>query len=158
MSTVNPVPESLSRISPYLTIDGAAEAMEFYKKAFDAEELMRMPMPNGKLMHGCMRIFEATVMMSDENEAAGVVGPKKLGGSTVAMHVFVEDVDKSFQQAIDAGATVAMPVADMFWGDRFGCLEDPFGHRWSLATHKKDLSPEEMMAAVNQAIAEDCGV
>lgn len=157
MGDVNPIPESLSRISPYLTIDGAAEAMEFYKKAFDAEEMMRMPMPNGKLMHGCMRIFGATVMMSDENEAAEVFGPKRLGGSTVAMHAFVEDVDKSFQQAIDAGATVVMPVGDMFWGDRFGCLEDPFGHRWSLATHVKDLSPEEMIAAAAAAMPEGCG-
>jgi uncharacterized glyoxalase superfamily protein PhnB len=127
-----------------LTCAGAADAIAFYKRAFSAVELARLPGPDGKLMHGAVRIGDSTLMLVDENPQWGALGPKALKGSPVTIHLYVEDVDAAVAQAVAAGAKITMPVADMFWGDRYGQLEDPFGHRWSVATHKRDLSPEEM--------------
>jgi PhnB protein len=146
------VPEGFGTVTPHLVVEGAADALDFYKRAFGAEELVRMPMPDGqRLMHAAIKIGESMLMLVDAFEEWGVKGPKSLGGSPVTIHLFVPDVDAAFQRAVDAGCTVAMPVADQFWGDRYGKLKDPFGHDWSLATHLRQLSPAEMHAAMKQA-------
>lgn len=147
---VEPVPKHMHSITPHLVCDGAAEAIEFYKKAFNAVETARMQTPDGKIMHAAVRIGDSTVMLVDEFPDYGSVGPKKLNGSPVTMHVYVPDVDRVFAQAVAAGATVRMPLEDQFWGDRYGQVVDPFGHNWSIATHVKDLTQEEMMAAMNE--------
>jgi PhnB protein len=123
-------------LSPHLVCGGAAEAIEFYKKAFGAAEVMRLPGPGGKLMHASVTINGATVLLVDEMPEYGVLGPVKIGGTAVTLHLVVPDVDAAFARAIDAGATETMAVADQFWGDRYGVLKDPFGHSWSLATPK----------------------
>ena len=147
---VEPVPKHMHSITPHLVCDGAAEAIEFYKKAFDAVEGGRMQTPDGKIMHAEVRIGDSTVMLVDEFPDYGSVGPKKLNGSAVTNHLYVPDVDRVFAQAVAAGATVRMPLEDQFWGDRYGQVVDPFGHNWSIATHVKDLTQEEMMAAMNE--------
>jgi PhnB protein len=140
-----PVPEGYHTITPSLVIRGAAEAIEFYKKALGAEELMRMPSPDGKISHAELKIGDSIIFVSDEFPNMGVSkSPQTLGGCTSTLHLYVADVDASFNQAIDAGGKVSMPVADMFWGDRFGSFTDPFGHHWGILTHKEDLSAEEM--------------
>jgi PhnB protein len=140
-----PVPEGYHTITPSLVVRGAADAIEFYKKAFGAEELMRMPSPDGKISHAELKIGDSIVFVSDEFPNMGVSkSPQTLGGCTGTLHLYVPDVDVSFQQAIDAGGKVSMPVADMFWGDRFGSFTDPFGHHWGMLTHKEDLSAEDM--------------
>jgi uncharacterized glyoxalase superfamily protein PhnB len=131
-------------LTPHLVCDGAAAAIEFYKAAFGAVELSRLPGPQGKVMHAAIRIGDSTLMLNDEAPEWGALGPKTLKGSPVTIHLYVENVDATFAQAVAAGAKVTMPVADMFWGDRYGILEDPCGHRWSVATHTRDLSPEEI--------------
>jgi len=143
-------------ITPHLICDGAADAIEFYKKAFGAEEMMRLPGPNGRLMHGSVRIGDSMVMLVDEVPEWGTLGPKALKGSPVTIHLMVDDVDAIFAQAVDAGATVKMPVADMFWGDRYGLVVDPFGHVWSIATHVRDMTPDEIAAAGREAMAQGC--
>ena len=143
-------------ITPHLICDGAADAIEFYKKAFGAEEMMRLPGPNGRLMHGSVRIGDSMVMLVDEVPEWGTLGPKALKGSPVTIHLMVDDVDAIFAQAVDAGATVKMPVADMFWGDRYGLVVDPFGHVWSIATHVRDMTPDEIAAAGREAMAKGC--
>ncbi len=145
-------PEGMSTLSPHLVCDGAAAAIEFYKKAFDAVEIMRLPGDNGKLMHASVRINGASVMLVDEAPAHGMLGPKALKGTPVSMHLIVADVDKSFAKAVHAGATAVMPPADMFWGDRYGMIEDPFGHRWSLATPKQNLTQDQVAAAARAAM------
>jgi uncharacterized glyoxalase superfamily protein PhnB len=137
-------------LTPHLVCAGAAEAIEFYKRAFDAVELGRIPAPDGKLMHAMVRIGDSTLMLVDEFPQYGSVGPKALKGSPVTIHLYVEDVDATVKQAESAGAKVTMPVADMFWGDRYGRVEDPFGHQWSVATHTRDVTPEEMKQAMGQ--------
>jgi len=128
-----------------MTVLGAAYAIEFYKKAFGAEELGRMPMPDGRLVHAEIRIGDSVVMLSDEfPEWGGKGGPLSLGGTAVGLHLYFEDVNSAWQRAIDAGAKVTMPLADAFWGDRYGKLVDPFGHEWSMAQHVEDVSLEEM--------------
>ena len=122
----------------------AAEAIDFYKRAFNAVEQARLPGPDGKLMHAAVKIGDSTLMLVDENPQWGSLGPKALKGSPVTIHLYVPDVDATVAQAVAAGAKVTMPVADMFWGDRYGQLEDPFGHRWSVATHTRDLTSEEI--------------
>ena len=146
---VKPIPDGMRTVTPHLVCAGAAEAIEFYRKAFGAEEVMRLPGPDGKLMHAQIRIGDSAILLVDEMPEWGAVGPKMLKGSPVTIHLFVEDADAFFKTATDAGATVKMPLADMFWGDRYGVLEDPFGHLWSVATHIQDLSPEEIMKAVS---------
>jgi uncharacterized glyoxalase superfamily protein PhnB len=141
---VKPIPDGMHSLTPHLICAGAAEAIEFYVKAFNAVELTRLLGPQGKLMHAIIRIGDSALMLVDENPQWGLLGPKALKGSPVAIHLFVEDVDAAVAQAVAAGAKITMPIADMFWGDRYGQLVDPFGHRWSVATHTRDLSPEEM--------------
>ena len=144
MSKVSPVPDGMHTVTPHLVCAGAAEAIEFYKKAFDAVELMRLPGLEGRLMHACVRIGDSHVMLVDEMPEWGSFGPKSLKGSPVTIHLFVENVDVVVASAVNAGAKVTMPVADMFWGDRYGKVEDPFGHYWSVATHMRDLSPQDI--------------
>ena len=149
-SAVKPIPEGMHSLTPHLVCAGAAEAIEFYKRAFDAVELGRIPAPDGKLMHAMVRIGDSTLMLVDEFPQYGSVGPKALKGSPVTIHLYVEDVDATVKQAESAGAKVTMPVVDMFWGDRYGRVEDPFGHQWSVATHTRDVTPEEMKQAMGQ--------
>ncbi|MBR8653058.1 VOC family protein [Achromobacter sp. Marseille-Q0513] len=138
------IPPGMHTLTPHLVCEGASDAIAFYKKAFNAEELARLPGADGKLMHAMLRIGDSTVMLCDDFPQWGSLGPKALKGSPVYLHLYVKDVDAAMKQAVDAGAQVTMPVADMFWGDRYGQLVDPFGHRWSMATHKLDLTPEEI--------------
>jgi len=146
---VNAIPHGMHSVTPHLICAGAANAIDFYKKAFNATELTRLPGPNGKLMHGSIRIGDSTVMLSDEFPEMGGLGPKSLKGSPVTIHLYVADVDAFAARAAAAGAKVIMPVADMFWGDRYGQLEDPFGHKWSVATHVRDVTPEDMQKAMS---------
>ncbi|MDR5805380.1 VOC family protein [Caballeronia sp. LZ001] len=150
MSTpaVNPIPPGMRSLTPHLTCAGAAEAIDFYVRAFNAVELGRLPGPDGKLMHAMVKIGDSVLMLVDENPTFGMLGPKAIKGSPVTIHLYVEDVDATFTQAINAGAEVTMPVAQMFWGDRYGRLVDPFGHQWSLASHVRDVSPEDMQKAM----------
>lgn len=145
--STNPVPEGMHTVTPHLVCAGAAEAIEFYKKAFGAEELNRLPGPDGKLMHAAIRIGDSTVMLVDENPEWGSISPVTLKGSPVTLHLYVADVDAAWERALAAGAIGTMAPADMFWGDRFAALSDPFGHSWSLATHVRDVTDEEMMQA-----------
>ncbi len=143
-SAVKPIPDGMHSLTPHLVCAGAAEAIDFYKKAFDAVELMRLPDPQGRLMHAMLRIGDSPLMLVDAFPEWGSVDPKALKGSPVTIHLQVEDVDAVYTQAVAAGARPTMPVADMFWGDRYGVLEDPFGHKWSVATHVRDLSHAEV--------------
>lgn len=149
--SVPPIPPGFRTVTPYLVCAGAAAAIEFYKKAFGATELMRVPTPEGRLMYAAVRIGDSTVMLNDEFPEMGSLGPKARGGASVTIHLFVEDADAAFARAVAAGATVLMPLADMFWGDRFGLVEDPFGHSWSIATHQKEMTAEEITAAAQGA-------
>jgi len=146
---VKPIPDGMHSVTPHLICAGAADAIDFYKKAFNAIELSRLPGQSGKLLHGSIRIGDSTVMLSDEFPEMGGLGPKSLKGSPVTIHLYVEDVDAFAARAIAAGAKVTMPVADMFWGGRYGQFEDPFGHRWSIATHVRDVQPEDMQKAMS---------
>jgi len=150
---VRPIPEGYHSISPSLTIDGAADAIEFYKRAFGATERMRMSMPDGKIAHAELDIGDSVLMLNDALPQTSLKSPKQLGGSTVSVFLYVDDVDSVVQDAIDAGATVTMPVEDQFWGDRFGSVSDPFGHHWAIATHKEDLTPEEIAERGREAMA-----
>lgn len=143
-SAVKPIPEGMHSLTPHLVCAGAAGAIDFYGKAFGAVEQVRLPGPDGKLMHASVRIGDSLLMLVDESPQCGMLGPKALKGSPVTVHLYVDDVDATVARAVAAGARITMPVADMFWGDRYGQLEDPFGHRWSVATHTRDLSPEEI--------------
>jgi uncharacterized glyoxalase superfamily protein PhnB len=147
---VDAIPEGMHSVTPHLVCEGAADAIEFYKKAFNAVETARMPGPNNKLMHAAVKIGDSTVMLADDFPDYGGLGPKALKGSPVTLHLYVKDADAIFAQAVAAGATVKMPIADMFWGDRYGQVTDPFGHHWSIATHIKDMTPEEMNEAMKQ--------
>ena len=148
MSNVKPIPDDMPALTPHLVCAGAAQAIEFYKAAFDAVETGRLPGPDGRLMHASVRIRDSWLFLVDEMPEWGSLGPKSLKGSPVTIHLYVEDVDATVAQAVAAGAKVTMPVADQFWGDRYGQLEDPFGHRWSVASHVRDVSPEEMREAM----------
>ncbi|HWW71738.1 MAG TPA: VOC family protein [Duganella sp.] len=153
---VEAVPKDMHTVTPHLVCDGAAAAIEFYKKAFNAVEAARMQTPDGKIMHAMVRIGDSNVMLVDEFPDYGSVGPKKLNGSPVTLHVYVPNVDQVFAQAVAAGATVKMPLENQFWGDRYGQVTDPFGHHWSLATHVKDMTPEEMQQAM-ASMKPECG-
>jgi uncharacterized glyoxalase superfamily protein PhnB len=150
MPQVKAVPDDMHVVTPHLICAGAADAIEFYKKAFNAVEGGRLPGPKGRLMHAMIRINGSAVMLVDEMPEWGAFGPKSLKGSPVTIHLYVEDVDAVVKQAVAAGAKITMPVDDMFWGDRYGKLEDPFGHHWSVATHKRDVTPEEMKEAMQK--------
>jgi len=142
---VRAVPEGCHTVTPYLTVRGADRAIEFYKRAFGAKEQMRMPGPGGNgIMHAELKIGDSRVFLSDEFPDMGCRSPQSLGGTASSLHLYVKDVDAAFKKAVAAGAQVKMPVADMFWGDRYGKLIDPFGHEWGIATHKEDLTPQEI--------------
>jgi len=145
---VHYISEGFHSVTPYLYIDGAAAAIEFYKRAFGATEIMRMPGAGGKIGHAEIRIGDSIVMLADESEQMKAYSPKHYGGVSASFMVYVENVDKVFQQAVDAGGAVWRPLADQFYGDRTGGVEDPFGHHWYLATHIKDVSQEEMKQAM----------
>jgi PhnB protein len=151
---VPPIPAGYHTATPYLTVRGAANAIDFYKKAFGAQEIMRMPAPGGALGHAEIRIGDSVVMLSDEFPGAATKPPSALGGTTGYVFLYVPDVDRTFAQAVAAGARVTMPLADMFWGDRFGTLLDPFGHAWGLATHKEDVPPKEMAKRAQAAMSQ----
>ena len=144
MSTVKPVPDGYHTVTPHLVVRDAAKAIDFYAAAFGAEELYRMPGPDGAVMHAELMIGDSRVMLGEEAPQMGALSPQTIGGSPVSLLLYVKDVDASFTRAGGAGCTIQMPPTDMFWGDRYGKLVDPFGHKWSLATHKEDVSPEEM--------------
>lgn len=148
-----PIPAGMHSVTPHLVCAGAADAIEFYKKAFNAVETARLPGPDGKLMHAAVRIGDSMVMLTDESPDWGCFGPRSLKGSPVTIHLYVDDVDAVVDQAVKAGGKIIMPVEDMFWGDRYGKLEDPFGHHWSVATHLREVTPEEM----KEAMAQMCG-
>ena len=141
---VKAIPEGYYSLTPYLVVKGAAEAIEFYTKAFGATEMMRMPGPGGKIMHAELKIGNSVLMLSDENPERGYLSPASRGGNTSSVMFYTDDVDAAFRKAIAAGAKETTPVTDMFWGDRMGNLKDPAGHQWAIATHKEDVTPEEM--------------
>jgi uncharacterized glyoxalase superfamily protein PhnB len=144
-SRIKPIPSGFHTLTPHLIVKGASKAIEFYKKAFGAEEIGRMPGPDGKsIMHADLKIGDSHVFLADEFPEMDCRAPETVGGTPVTIHMYVEDVDAAFGKAVAAGAHVKMPLSDMFWGDRYGVLADPFGHAWSLATHKEDLTPEEI--------------
>jgi PhnB protein len=141
---VRPIPEGYHSVTPYLCVKGGADAIEFYKRALGAKEVMRMGAPDGKIGHAELQIGDSRVMLADEFPEMGFLSPQSVGGAPVMMHLYVEDVDSTVSRATEAGAKVTRPVADQFYGDRGGQIEDPFGHKWYVSTHKEDLSPEEI--------------
>jgi len=143
-SRAKPVPQGYHTATPYLIVKGAASAIEFYKKAFGATELGRHAGPGGRIMHAEIKIGDSPIMIADESPEMGARSPQSLGGSPVSIFLYVEDVDAVANRAIAAGAKVQAPVQDQFWGDRFGVVVDPFGHVWDVATHKEDVTPEEI--------------
>jgi PhnB protein len=151
--SVNPIPAGFRTITPYLVVDNAAAAIDFYKRAFGAKEIARMDGPPGKIGHAELKIGDSILMLSDEMPGSGNRSPKSLGGSPVGIMLYLEDVDAAFKQATAAGAKVDAPPADMFWGDRYGKITDPFGHSWSLATHKEDVTPAEMNKRMKDAMS-----
>jgi PhnB protein len=155
MPKVKPIPDGMHTVTPHLICAGAADAIEFYKKAFNAVEEVRLPGPQGRLMHAMIRIEGSAVMLVDEMPEWGALSPKSLKGSPVTIHLYVENVDASVQRAVGAGAKITMPPADMFWGDRYAKVEDPFGHHWSVATHVRDVSPQEMQQAMQKMAAKE---
>jgi PhnB protein len=148
-----PIPEGYHTVSPYLALDDAAEAIEFYKKVFGAKERMRMDAPGGLIGHAELEIGDSIVMLSDSFPQASTWPPSELGGTSASIFLYVEDVDALVKKATDAGAMITQEVADQFWGDRFGSFKDPFGHSWSIATHVEDVSPEEMAERAKEAMA-----
>jgi PhnB protein len=154
LMTTKPIPSGFHTVTPHLVIRNAAGAIDFYKNAFGAKELFRMPGPEGKgIMHAEIKIGDSIIMIGDEFPQYGCKSPQNLNGTPVAIHLYVENVDDVFQCAVKAGAESLMPVQDMFWGDRYGKLKDPFGHEWSVATHKRDLTPDEMQKGAAEAFA-----
>jgi PhnB protein len=144
MSTVKHIPDGYHTITPHLAVRDAAKALKFYAEAFGAEEMFRMPGPGGVIMHAEVKIGDSIVMLGEESPEQGALSPKAIGGSPVSLMIYLKDVDASFARASKAGCTVQMPPTDMFWGDRYCKVEDPFGHHWAMATHKEDLTPEEI--------------
>lgn len=154
MANVKPVPHGYHSITPYLFIKGAANAIDYYKNVFGAHERMRMPGPNGQVMHAELQIGDSTIMLADENPQIGAISPQTLGGASGSLHVYVENVDAVTQKAVDSGAKLVRPVRDQFYGDRSGTLVDPFGHIWSVATHIEDVSPEELQRRAAEAMSQ----
>ena len=149
-----PIPEGFHSLTPMIVCKGALEAIDFYKRAFGAEELSRLVAPNGSLLHASLRIGNSVLMLTEECAPMGARDPRGLGGSPVTIHLSVEDADAAFARAAAAGVTVIMPVAEMFWGARYGVFKDPYGHSWSVATQVKALSPEEIRAGLEAAMRE----
>jgi len=153
MATVKPIPEGYHNVTPYLFVRAAPLAIDFYKNVFGATEIMRMPGPNGKIMHAELKIGDSIVMLADENPQTGMMSPQTVGGFSAGLHVYVENVDAVMQKAVENGAKPLHPIKNQFYGDRSGSLLDPFGHMWSVATHVEDVSSEEMkkrMSAMSQ--------
>lgn len=152
-SSVDRIPKGMHTVTPHLVCAGAAAAIEFYKKAFNATEISRVAGPQGKLVHASVQIGDSVVMLMDEFPEWGSLGAKAMKGSPVSIHLYVEDADAFADQAVKAGAKITMALEDTFWGDRYGQMEDPFGHRWSVATHIRDVSPEEAQKAAEAMFA-----
>lgn len=152
-SAVKPIPSGFTSLTPHLIIRGAEQAMAFYSAAFGAREVYRMPGPGGKIMHAEMNIGSGAFFLCDEFSDMGACSPESTGGSPVTLHLYVEDVDKVFENAVACGATPTMPIMDMFWGDRYGKLTDPFGHQWSIATQIEHLTPEQILERGAAAMA-----
>ena len=148
-----PIPEGYHTVSPYLAVDDAARAIEYYARAFGAKEVVRMDGPGGTIAHAELEVGDSRIMLSDPFPQASTQPPKELGGTTASVFMYVEDVDAVVKQAVDAGGKVTMEVADQFWGDRFGTVTDPFGHVWSIATHVEDVPPDEMAERAKAAMA-----
>ena len=153
MAKVKPIPDGYPRLTPYLIVDDGNAAVDFYASIFGATERMRMAAPDGKIGHTELELGDSLIMLADENAEIGAVGPRSVGGSPVSLHVYVEDVDDVFERAIAAGATATRPVEDQFYGDRLGSFDDPFGHKWSVATHVEDVPPEEMQKRAAEALS-----
>lgn len=149
----DPIPQGFSSVTPHLVIKNCAKAIDFYKKALSAQEIYRSLMPDGRVMHAMIQIGNSFVMMADEFPEMGAKGPDTIGGTSTSLHIYTEDADKLFNQAVSAGSIVIMQLDDTFWGDRYGQIQDPFGHRWAIATHRKDVSPEEMEKAAKEMFA-----
>ncbi|HUC28507.1 MAG TPA: VOC family protein [Candidatus Acidoferrum sp.] len=150
---VKPIPDGYHTLTPYLTVRNAVRAIEFYKQAFGAKERGVMKGPDGKVMHAELMIGDSIFMLADEFPEFGSLSPESVGGTPMGLHIYVDGVDAAFDRAVKAGAQVEMPVMDQFWGDRYGKLKDPFGHKWSIATHTKDLSADEMKRSMDDAMA-----
>ena len=157
MSAVKPIPEGYHNVTPYLFVRSAASAIEFYKSIFAATEIMRMAGPNGKIMHAELKIGDSIVMLADENPQTGVMSPQTIGGFSVGLHVYIENVDAVIKKAVESGAKLLRPIKNQFYGDRSGSLLDPFGHMWSVATHVEDVSPEEMRKRMTAAMSQTAG-
>jgi PhnB protein len=151
---VNAIPTGFHTVTPYLTLNDCARAIDFYKKAFNAQEIMRMEGPPGKIAHAEIKIGDSFIMLGDEMPGMGNRAPASIGGTTTGILLYVNDVDSSYQQAVNAGAKAEMPPQDMFWGDRYGRLADPFGHSWAIATHKEDVAPDEMKRRMQHEMAQ----
>lgn len=150
---VRPIPQGFRAVTPYLTLNDAARAIDFYKRAFGAQELSRMEAPGGKIGHAEIKIGDSIIMLADEMPNTSVRSPLSLNGTTGGIYLYVENADAIFNQAVSAGAHVEAPLTDMFWGDRYGRLKDPFGHSWSVATHKEDVAPAEMSKRMQEFAA-----
>jgi PhnB protein len=148
------IPKGYHTVTPNLIVAGAVRAIDFYQQAFGAEEIMRFPGPDGKIMHAEIRIGDSVIMLADEMVEQNARGPKAIGATSVGFFIYGDNVDASWKRALDAGATAIMPLADQFWGDRSGLIEDPFGHRWWLAQHTQDLTPEEIRKAAEEFFAQ----
>jgi PhnB protein len=157
MGSVKPIPDGYHNVTPYLFVRGAASAIDFYKTAFGATETVRMPGPDGRIMHAEVKIGDSIVMLADENPSTGVMSPQTIGGYSVGLHVYVENVDAVVQKAVENGAKTLRPIKNQFYGDRSGSLLDPFGHMWSVATHVEDVSPEEMRKRMKAAMSQTAG-
>ena len=157
MGNVKPIPEGYHSVTPYLFVISAASAIDFYKNVFGATEVVRMAGSNGKIMHAELRIGDSIVMLADENPTTGVMSPQTIGGFSVGLHVYVENVDAVIQKAVENGAKMLRPIKNQFYGDRSGSLLDPFGHMWSVATHVEDVSPEEMRKRMTAAMSQTAG-
>jgi PhnB protein len=154
---VKPIPEGFHSVTPYLTCNDTAKAIDFYKRAFDAKEIIRMQGPNGKIGHAEIKIGDSVIMLADEMPGSESRSPQSLGGTSAGIFLYVKDVDAAYEKAVSAGGKATMPPQDMFWGDRFGRLSDPYGHSWSLATHKEDVAPEEMKRRMQTEMAKMAG-
>lgn len=155
MSKVKAVPEGMHTLTPHITVKGATKAIDFYKRAFGAQELSRHSGPNNLIMHASLRIGDSALFLNDEfPQSPGCMSPQTYGGTAVTLTLYVDDADAVFKRAVDAGAEVKMPIDDMFWGDRYGVVADPFGHWWAVATHKEDVSPEELQRRGREAMSQ----
>lgn len=150
--SVKAIPEGYHSVTPHMVIRDCIKALEFYKNAFDAKQLSLTQGPDGKVMHASIKIGDSIIMMSDEFPSAKSLGPQSLGGSSIVLNIYTDNADKLWERAVKAGATVTMPIGDQFWGDRYGQITDPFGHRWSIAQHVEDVRPEDMEARMKAAM------